>query len=67
MVVRQRFPVWQLTDAQIRGEPGDFIEQALGIGGTGGDDSEQFSGVATGERLKEVDRLQFELFRKIFV
>ena len=48
MVVGQRFPVRQLANAQIWREPGNLVEQALGVSGTGGDDGEQFAGVAAG-------------------
>ena len=48
MVIGQRFPVRQQTDAQLWSKPRNFVEQALGIGGAGADDSQQLARVARG-------------------
>ena len=48
-VVGQRFPIRQQADAQLRAEPRDFVEQALGIVGIGCDDGEQLAGMAAGD------------------
>ena len=49
VVVGQRFPVRQQTHAQARREPRNFVEQALRIGGAGGDDGQQCGPVAAGQ------------------
>ena len=41
VVVGQGFPVRQQAHAQAGGEPGNFVEQALGVTGAGGDHGQE--------------------------